>query len=230
LKVAILFVALLCLIPYQPAESSEVNEFPIGLRLEYKTVQQLDFNTIPISSDKYVVTDWVDLGSIVAITITESDGEHFVHVHLSDWHATYENGSEYGYLKPLWMDISSWKIDDNVSLGSKGVFWILDSRNVETDAGTFQVWTARSESSVGSHHLFEHYYYNRVHGVLIKQWDSIWNDTSVSEVTMDLVASNLENYDSIYSSSIVSSPLDLLLLGGIFIEIFTIVYILQKRR
>jgi hypothetical protein len=229
-KIAVIVMILLCLMTIQPADSSASNEFPIGLALEYETVQQIDFMKFPLSSEKYVVTGWISMDSIVAITITDSGSEHPLHVSLPDWHATYENGSDYGYLAPLWLDISTWKNDDYVSLGSMGSYRIYDSRTIDTKAGEFDVWTARSESQVGTYSYYEHYYYDKAHGVFVEHWDSTWQDASVSEVTMELVTSNLEDYDPIYLNNIASSPLNLLLLGGILIEIFTITYLLHKRR
>ncbi len=225
---AITVSILLCLLPVQPAVSIDQPEFPIGLILEYDATQRLGINTIPLSSYSYEVIGWLGQNTIL-ITITDSHGEHTVHVSLPQWHAAYENGTEYGYLNPLWMDISSWRENDNVSLGSRGVFELTGSRSVETDLGDFQCWTARQESSTSSYDLIQHYYYNHAHGLLVKIWRSYWYDTSTSTVNRVLVNSNIGDYDSIYMPQLFSSPFDLLIFGGIIIEILIIIHFIRTR-
>ena len=216
------------MIPISPAASSESPEFPIGLILEYDATQRLGFSTVSLGSYSYEVLGLLGQ-NVILILITDSNSEHTVHVSLPLWHATYENGSEYGYLNPLWMDISSWQTNDNVSLGSRGVFELTGLRTVETDLGDFHCWTARQETSTSSYDLFQHYYYNHAHGLLVKIWRSYWYETSTSEVNRVLVSSNIDDYDSIYLPQLLSSPFSLLLFGGIIIEILIIIQFVRTR-
>lgn len=211
-----------------PTHASQTEDFPIGFSLEYDVVQKISFDTIPLASYSYEVIDWLG-PSVFMMTIIDSNGEHSIHVTLPQWYATHENGTAYGTVKPLWMDISSWKRNDNVSLGSMGVFQLVDSRTVDADAGEFQCWTARKETTTSSYNQYEHYYYSHSHGLLIKHWRSNWYDTYVSEVTTELVASNVNDYDPIYFNTPLASPFNLVLLGGILIEIFVIIHLVRTR-
>ena len=212
-------------------DCDDTSEFPIGLRLEYNRVQEIGFNTIQLGSTSYTVLNWIVPDTEVSIKMADSEGEVLLSVSLPSWHAVDENGSDQGYLKPLWMDISAWKKGDNVTLGAKGLFNLNDMRSIETASGTYQCWTARQESRGDVLSTYEHYYYNLQHGVLVEHWYSRWyfptnGIPSVSEITTELVSTNLDDYNPVYS--IFLTPLNILIICGIFVEIIIVLYLMRK--
>jgi hypothetical protein len=229
LSFSVIVLLLLPMGTFYSMASNQTTEFPVGLRLEYRAAQEIDFTTIPLDYYTYVVEGWIT-ENCISMSLTDTDGEHSVSVYLPEWHAFYENGTEYGYIPPLWMDISSWKLHDNVTIATKGTFELFDTRSVTTKAGSYSCWTARRESSAGTYQQYEHYYYSLQYGVLIEHWHSYWHETHVSEDTFSLTSSNLEDYSPLFGSALFSNPITRLLILGIGIEVIIIIGLFLGRR
>ena len=209
---------------------SQRDDFPIGLTLTYDTDERLNMHTYSLGSLTVEVLDKIN-DDVYSMILTDSDGTHSVNVHLPEWRALYENGSVFKYLDPLWMNITHWKVNDNVSIGSEGLFNLIESRTEETPIGDFYCWTGRQ-----SYHVYagtdsfgraEHYYYNHDHGLLIQHWTYSYGDEN-RETTTLLVASNIGEFERIYTYP-QTSLLEVALILGIGTEIVIIGYLLHRR-
>jgi hypothetical protein len=221
----VLVSLLFCIMPVHSTSTLESPEFPQGLILEYDIEQELGLNAIHLDTYRFIFNNWIDRGSLFSLLLFDDGGLHTLYVSFPDWRAVYSDGTEYGYLKPLWINISTWKTNDNVTIGSKGIFELTHSQTEETDAGTFNCWVARKENR--ETHYYEHYYYNLDHGALIGHWLQV-QDISSNQVTWNLIDTNLGMYNPIYGPS--TQILDLILLLGIATEIVVICVFLRKRR
>jgi hypothetical protein len=226
-KLLLLFSLLLYIMPVHSTSTLEVPEFPQGLILEFEVIQQAGFNTIHLNTHRFVFNNWIDRGSVFSLILFNDEGTHTLEVYLPEWRAVYTDDTEYGYLKPLWMNLTSWKLNDNVSIGSKGIFRLSsNTRTEDTDVGTYNCWVARKENSLT--HRYEHYYYNLDHGALIGHWWTDMSGMSINSVNWKLVDTNLNTYDPVYRPLV--SQLDVILLIGVAAELVIICVFIMKRR
>ncbi|MFW9768809.1 MAG: hypothetical protein ACFFF9_10260 [Candidatus Thorarchaeota archaeon] len=219
---------LTCFVPLHTAHAIESPEFPIGLNLKYEAYQQFGASTGNLRAYDYFVNGWITKDSIISLQITDDDGTEEAEVTLPEWYAVDSVGADFGPLHPLWMNVSHWSRNGNVTIPGEGICEIISaSRNIETEAGDFTCWVARKDYSSDSAH-YHFYYYDIHYGVLIKRVCSQWGDGSSSASTRELVECNLDSYDPIYGVLPIA-PLEILIIFGIAIEIAIIGVLYWKR-
>ncbi len=184
-------------------------DFPIGLMLTYEAEDEYFMGPTLHSTESFEVLDWLspDNTSFQLRRGYAQSGDLVYtirNVSYPSWdYVVYDdevNDTFEGFMYPLWIDVSSWQLRDNVSIGFgtyiTRVFSITSQETVTVGALSISCWVVECEFIDANDWEFTlRHYYDTQYGILIKNYAHRWPGSddpyNIGTFTDTLVSSNI---------------------------------------
>ena len=243
-------VILLLLLFFHPlsVQPMPTPSFPIGLTLTYEAVDEYFMGPTLHSTESFEVLSWLTSdNSSFQLRRGYSEGDDMTYsirnVSYPSWDYTvYDediNETVDGAMYPLWIDITNWERDQNVSIGLgtyiTHTFTIISNEEIKVGEISIYCWVLECKFvDANDWDITIRQYYDFQYGILIKHYYHRYpgpqNPANIGTFTDTLVASNILDELASYASILHGYTLTNLLIIGIVIEIFIIIALIVIRR
>ncbi len=247
-KSAFVLILLLVLIKPSVMQAVPTPDFPIGLTLLYD-IEDEYFSSATISAEEsFWVVAWLtpDNSSFQLVsTYTRGSSEHLEirNVSYPSWNYYYYdseiNETLQGSMYPLWLDVSSWELKQNVSISFgtsiTRVYTIKGTERIVVEDVPIDCWIAEVKfKDANDWDYTRRLYYDIQFGVLIKsylyRYPGFDDYRNIATFTDTLIASNILILLKAPPAQFLGISLTGFLVLGIAIEVIIIFAIFIKRR
>jgi len=241
------YVLILLLLLIRPSGMQEVPtpNFPIGLTLEYENEDEyFSLGTI-YTLESFEVMNWLTPDNSSFQLRYNQDGsvlQEIRNVSYPSWDYSYYdedfNETMDGHMYPLWLDVSSWGLGHNVSIGFgtyiTRLYTIKGTERIVVDDVPIDCWNAEVKFTDANDWDYTlRRYYDIQYGVLIKSYVHRFPDfddyQNIGTFTCTLISSNILHILRAPPAQFLGINLTELLVLGIAIEVIIIFAILTRR-
>nr|KXH72368.1 MAG: hypothetical protein AM325_14500 [Candidatus Thorarchaeota archaeon SMTZ1-45] len=245
-KSAFILILLILLIRTSVMQEVPTPNFPIGLTLEYENEDEyFSLGTI-YTIESFEVMNWLTPDNSSFQVRYNQDG--FTHPEI--WNVSYPawdysyydaeiNETIDGHMYPLWLDVSSWIINQNVNISFgtyiTRLYTIKGTERIVVNDVPIDCWNAEVKFTDANDWDYTlRRYYDIQYGVLIKSYVHRFPDfddyQNIGTFTRTLISSNILHILRAPSAQFLGINLTELLVLGITIEVIIIFAILVKRQ
>lgn len=244
-KSLLVLILLLLIIRSSAQQVVPTPDFPIGLTLEYEIKDEYFSLGTMYSRESFVILNWLtpDNSSFQLHYIQgNSIYQEYRNVSYPSWNYYYYdsdmNETLEGNMYPLWLDVSSWEVNQNVSIGFgtyiTRLFTITKSERIVVDDLSIDCWVAEVKfKDANDWDYTRRHYYDIQFGVLIKsylhRYPGFDDYQNIGTFTDTLVASNILSLLEAPQAQFLGINLTELLVFGIAIEVVIIFAIMAKK-